>query len=143
MWLWSIIYTGSRETGPRKRNILFFSCLELLSYLTWLSSPLLYRPSWACETCTMTSIEGYGEISLCKGSYIPSLLSATTESPTLLSMGAFIGVIAGAVGGGLLLLALVVISIIVCVYVCVKRSKAKEAGELPVVFSPSNNKIMV
>ena len=92
----------------------------------------------------MTSIEGYGEISLCKGSYIPSLLSATTESPTLLSMGAFIGVIAGAVGGGLLLLALVVISIIVCVYVCVKRSKAKEAEEeLPVIFSSSNNKIVI
>lgn len=59
-------------------------------------------------------------------------------------MGAFIGVIAGAVGGGLLLLALVVISIIVCVYVCVKRSNRKEAEEeLPVVFSPSKNEIVI
>ena len=59
-------------------------------------------------------------------------------------MGAFIGVIAGASFGGLLLLVLAVISIIVCVYVCVKRSKGKEAEEeLPVVFSPSKNKIVI
>ena len=52
--------------------------------------------------------------------------------------------IVGASGGGLLLLALVVISIIVCVYVCVKRSKGKEAEEeLPVVFSSSNDKIVI
>ena len=57
-------------------------------------------------------------------------------------MEAFIGVIVGASGGGLLVL--VVISIIVCVYVCVKRSKGKEAEEeLPVVFSSSNDKIVI
>ena len=83
------------------------------------------------------------ELSHCKR-YISSLLSATTESPPLLSREAFIGVIAGASGGGLLLLVLVVISIIVCVYVCVKRSKGKEAEEeLPVIFSSSNDKIVI